>query len=106
MKSDDKPKKPTTRSTSAPQKTGATKMAATNAGAIKSAASNTSRSSTSRSKATASPALDGDGLEGEIRRRAYELYLSRGGDGGDQVADWLEAERMVRQAKSPRNASA
>lgn len=32
----------------------------------------------------------------EIRRQAYELYLARGGVGGDDLSDWLEAERIVR----------
>jgi hypothetical protein len=29
----------------------------------------------------------------QIRGRAYELYIERGGQPGDRVADWLEAER-------------
>ena len=41
-----------------------------------------------------------DGLDGEIRRRAYELYLARGGVEGDDLADWLEAERLVRSRRS------
>ena len=34
----------------------------------------------------------------QIRVRAYELYESRvqGGQPGDELADWLEAEREVR----------
>ena len=38
--------------------------------------------------------------EEEIRRRAYELYLSRGGVDGDDVSDWLAAERLVRSNAS------
>ena len=34
--------------------------------------------------------------EDDIRNRAHELYLERGGSGGDPVADWLEAERDLR----------
>jgi len=37
-------------------------------------------------------------LESDIRKRAYELYLRRGGVPGDAQSDWLEAEREVRQA--------
>jgi hypothetical protein len=37
--------------------------------------------------------------EEEIRRRAYELYLSRGGANGDDLSDWLEAERLVRSRR-------
>jgi Protein of unknown function (DUF2934) len=36
-------------------------------------------------------------LDDEIRRRAYEIYLERGGQPGDQHQDWLLAERQVRQ---------
>ncbi|MFZ0821276.1 MAG: DUF2934 domain-containing protein [Candidatus Acidiferrales bacterium] len=28
----------------------------------------------------------------QIRQRAYEIYLSRGGAPGDEVQDWLQAE--------------
>jgi hypothetical protein len=33
--------------------------------------------------------------EDAIRNRAYEIYLRRGGQGGDPVADWLQAEREL-----------
>ena len=39
--------------------------------------------------------LQGDSLDDRIRRRAYELYLARGGAGGSEMEDWLEAERQV-----------
>jgi hypothetical protein len=31
--------------------------------------------------------------EDEIRTRAYEIFLRRGGQPGDEIDDWLEAER-------------
>lgn len=34
-----------------------------------------------------------------IERRAYELYLSRGGAQGDALQDWLEAERELQGAR-------
>lgn len=40
-----------------------------------------------------------ENTEEEIRRRAYELYLSRGGANGDDLSDWLEAERLVRSQR-------
>ena len=32
----------------------------------------------------------------DIARRAFEIFLSRGGDHGHDVDDWLQAERDVR----------
>lgn len=34
-------------------------------------------------------------LEEEIRRRAYELFLQRGGTPGGENDDWLIAEREI-----------
>jgi hypothetical protein len=38
-------------------------------------------------------------MQGEIteriRARAYEIFESRQGDGGDELSDWLQAEREV-----------
>lgn len=34
-------------------------------------------------------------VEQKIRDRAYELFLARGEQPGDPVADWLRAEREV-----------
>ena len=36
----------------------------------------------------------------EIAHRAYEIYLSRGGVPGDDVEDWLQAERELTAARS------
>lgn len=36
--------------------------------------------------------------DGEISRRAYDLYLARGCEPGRDVDDWLEAERELRSA--------
>lgn len=35
----------------------------------------------------------------EIRRRAHEIYLSRGGQPGDPLADWLRAEADLRRER-------
>jgi hypothetical protein len=32
---------------------------------------------------------------GEIARRAFDLYLARGGEHGRDVQDWLQAEREL-----------
>jgi len=36
----------------------------------------------------------------QIRQRAYEIYDSRHGAPGDEVADWLQAEREL-NSKQP-----
>lgn len=33
--------------------------------------------------------------EEEIRNRAYEIYLRRGGQSGHELEDWLQAEREL-----------
>lgn len=33
--------------------------------------------------------------EEEIRNRAYEIYLERGGQPGYELEDWLQAEREL-----------
>ncbi|MGD0839875.1 MAG: DUF2934 domain-containing protein [Candidatus Acidiferrales bacterium] len=33
----------------------------------------------------------------QIEQKAYEIYLERGGQDGDDLADWLTAERELRQ---------
>jgi Protein of unknown function (DUF2934) len=38
--------------------------------------------------------------EDDIRRRAYQRYLERGGAPGSDFDDWLEAERELRGSKS------
>jgi hypothetical protein len=35
----------------------------------------------------------------DIRRRAYERYLERGGNHGQHFDDWLEAEKELRTKK-------
>jgi hypothetical protein len=37
--------------------------------------------------------------EEEIALRAYHIYLDRGGEEGDPLNDWLQAERELTQAK-------
>ena len=50
------------------------------------------------SPSSSAASSSGDDRE-EIRRRAYELYVSRGGSDGDDLSDWLEAERLVRNSR-------
>jgi hypothetical protein len=39
--------------------------------------------------------------EDDVRRRAHEIYLKRGATPGDEVGDWLQAEREL-HANQPR----
>jgi len=38
-------------------------------------------------------------FEEQVRRRAYQIYLTRGSRPGSSLDDWLEAEREVLQAR-------
>ena len=37
-----------------------------------------------------------------VAMRAYELYMARGGGDGQDLEDWLEAEREVHDSKTRR----
>jgi Protein of unknown function (DUF2934) len=37
-------------------------------------------------------------VEQQIRERAYQIYLARGGQNGDEVADWIAAERELKES--------
>jgi outer membrane protein TolC len=41
-------------------------------------------------------------LKEDIRRRAYELYESRGREGGHELDDWVRAEQDVLNASQER----
>ena len=41
------------------------------------------------------------GLE-EIRLRAYEIHIERGGFPGNELDDWLQAERELQHATLPK----
>jgi Protein of unknown function (DUF2934) len=45
-------------------------------------------------------ALDSDPQVIAIQLLAYDIFLSRGAQHGDDLADWLEAERIVTNAAS------
>ena len=46
-----------------------------------------------RTRTAESP--DGTSAHEEIRGRAYEIYLERGGQPGGEMDDWLQAEREL-----------
>lgn len=70
----------------------------TNAG--KRSASQTDKSSLRGSRGTALTAATQEAadLQARIAKRAYELYLQRGGQDGSALEDWLQAEREIRRA--------
>ena len=42
-------------------------------------------------------AIPQDQLTNMIRKKAYELYEKRGKKSGQDMANWLEAERIIKQ---------
>ena len=38
----------------------------------------------------------------QIANRAFEIYLSRGGEDGHDIGDWFEAERQLRTELQPK----
>jgi len=48
---------------------------------------------------------DGLAADEHIRMRAYALYRERGGKVGDDMSDWLRAEREYRESVSRTSAS-
>ena len=47
----------------------------------------------------AAPITVARGIEEQIRVRAYQLFLERGGQGGSADQDWLRAEAEVRAGR-------
>ena len=45
-------------------------------------------------------------VDQQIRERAYEIYLARGGQQGDEVSDWLAAERELKDSNKSQKARA
>jgi hypothetical protein len=59
------------------------------------------RPKTRRSQAMSTSASRGsEPSEEDIRRRAYQRYLDRGGNHGMDFEDWLQAERELKRSKS------
>ena len=43
-------------------------------------------------------------LEEQIRRRAHEIWLQRGGQDGSDLDDWLQAEQEIRGSEPEQTA--
>ena len=50
-----------------------------------------------KSTSNSSTAIPSDQLTDMIRKKAYELYEKRGKKSGQDMNNWLEAERIIRQ---------
>jgi len=37
----------------------------------------------------------------QIQKRAYQIFLARGGGPGRELGDWLQAEREIREQSQP-----
>jgi hypothetical protein len=44
-------------------------------------------------------------LEEQIRQRAHQIYLQRGGQDGSALGDWLQAEAEIRHAEEEESLS-
>ena len=44
--------------------------------------------------------------EEQIRQRAYEIYQARGGQEGNEVSDWIAAERELKESNQPQGKKA
>ena len=51
-------------------------------------------------RSTRSDEQNSENLQERIQKKAYELYEKRGCVDGNDLADWLEAERLVRAGKA------
>jgi DUF2934 family protein len=44
--------------------------------------------------------------EQQIRERAYQIYQARGGQDGNEVSDWVAAERELKESSQPQGKKA
>ena len=56
---------------------------------------------TAADRASTSLVLSATVTDSDVARRAYDLYLARGGEHGHDVDDWMEAERELQRPSSP-----
>jgi len=55
------------------------------------------RWSTNKVSSNSSTSIPQDQLTDMIRKKAYELYEKRGKKSGQDMNNWLEAERIIKQ---------
>jgi hypothetical protein len=62
----------------------------------------TTMATPARSKAAKPAAEKTLPLEEQIRQRAHEIYLQRGGQDGSEWDDWLQAEQEILRRRDPK----
>ena len=55
------------------------------------------RWSSNKASSNSSTSIPQDQLTDMIRKKAYELYEKRGKKSGQDMNNWLEAERLIKQ---------
>ena len=55
------------------------------------------RWSTNKASSNSSTSIPQDQLTDMIRKKAYELYEKRGKKSGQDMNNWLEAEKIIKQ---------
>ena len=75
-----------------PRKKTTTKTAAKKTTARKTSNRKTKSRRTTGTKLTMKQPAD---FNGEISKRAYEIFLEKGGHHGDDLADWFQAEKEI-----------
>ena len=43
---------------------------------------------------------DGDDLSVQIRKKAYEIFKDRAKEKGNEISDWLKAEKEIKDSKN------
>lgn len=55
------------------------------------------KDTTTKNKKKATCRLTNDEIRNLIEMRAFEIYCNRSGGPGDQLSDWLMAEKQIKQ---------
>jgi len=53
-------------------------------------------------KANGRPTPSAPLTDEEIRRRAYDIFIDRGGQNGQELDDWVRAEQELKRERAPR----
>lgn len=73
-------------------------MSTTTARKASKAASQRSAPRRATVKKRAANTVDFAPSENEVRERAFQIFMNRGGEPGHEMEDWLQAERELRES--------